>query len=151
MLKLFAPEPGISKWSKSTDHFLEKYYWIFDIVLQTSCKLNLLFHYRDILEQVIFLGSVIDVKVVMARLQILAKRRKWNPWIVSMTNTINCILKAEKIFQSKEWKIPTRFLKFWVALKPWHYYLLELWNKRKHCIVKEWLWLYRACKFTYPG
>ena len=97
------------------------------------------------------LAVFIDVKVVMARLQILAKRRKWNPWIVSMTNTINYILKAEKIFQSKEWKIPTRFSKFWVALKPWHYYLLELWNKRKHCIVKEWLWLYTSCKFTFPG
>ena len=42
------------------------------------------------------------------------------------TNTIKGILKAEKIFGSKEWKIPTRFQKFWNAFKPWYYYLLEL-------------------------
>ena len=42
------------------------------------------------------------------------------------TNTIKGILKTEKIFGSKEWKIPTRFPKFWNAFKPWYYYLLEL-------------------------
>ena len=42
------------------------------------------------------------------------------------TNTIKDILKTEKIFGSKEWKIPTRFPKFWNAFKPWYYYLLEL-------------------------
>ena len=82
----------------------------------------------------------------MPRLQMLGEKEKVE--FVNCqndTNTINGIFKEQKIFRRIEWKIPTRFSKFWVAFKPLHYYLLELQNKRKHCIVKVWVCLYTLC------